>query len=79
LKDPEIKIRVQMSKAETKGLIGSEVKKRWQRIWDNDLRGRHLYSIQSKVGVERANVNNRKKDVIMTRLRIGHSAESKFT
>jgi len=42
LKDCEIKIRVQMSKAETKGLIRTEVKKMWQRIWDNELRGRHL-------------------------------------
>jgi len=57
-------IRVHLSKAKTRGLIRTEVKKRCQRIWDNELRGRHLYSIQSNVEVKRTNVNNRKKDKI---------------
>lgn len=68
LKEPDSNITVKMSKAETKGLISTIVKKNWQRIWENEVRGRHMSSIQGNVGVERRTINNRKKDVTMTRL-----------
>jgi len=74
LKYPEINIRVQMSNADIKGLIWTEVKKSWQKIWDNEISPRrHLYSIHRNVGVERTTVNNMKQDVIMTRLRFGQT------
>lgn len=73
LKEPDSNITVKMSKAETKGLISTIVKKNWQRIWENEVRGRHMSSIQGNVGVERRTINNRKKDVTMTRLWIGHT------
>ncbi len=40
--------------------------------WDSGRKGRHLYHIQEKVGLERREHGNRKDDVLMSRMRIGH-------
>lgn len=45
----------------------------WQQKWDKDTKGRHLYKIQNKVGVERNKYRSRKEDSITSRLRIGHT------
>lgn len=74
LKHPQIEINVSLSKSEIKRLIAIEISKKWQKIWNNDSKGRHLYQIQERVGNERKRYGNRKKDVIITRLRIGHTA-----
>ncbi len=71
LKHAQIDIRVSMSKTEVKGLIANEIKK-WQKEWDSGRKGRHLYHIQEKVGLERREHGNRKDDVLMSRMRIGH-------
>lgn len=38
-----------------------------------ETKGRHLYAIQSKVGAVKNRGGNRKEEIVMTRLRIGHS------
>jgi len=45
----------------------------WQHQWDMETRGRHLYAIQSKVEAVKNRGGNRKKEIVMTRLRISHS------
>ncbi len=42
-------------------------------MWDREVKGRHLYNIQKQVGKGRICLNNRREDIIITRLRIGHS------
>jgi len=37
------------------------------------IKGRHLYNIQEKVCLERRKFGKRKDDVLMSRMRIGHS------
>ena len=45
----------------------------WQTRWDNETTGRHCYSIQPQVGkaAKYTNRNCRKKEVIISRLRLG--------
>lgn len=63
-----------LSKAEFKRVITFEVRKKWQKLWNSGSKGRHLFQIQEYVGNERKRYGNRKKDVIISRLRIGHTA-----
>uniref|UniRef100_A0A8C1XU29 Uncharacterized protein n=1 Tax=Cyprinus carpio TaxID=7962 RepID=A0A8C1XU29_CYPCA len=77
LNHPQIEIMIALSKAEFKRLITLEANKKWQDIWNSGSKGRHLFQIQESVGKERKRYGNRKKDVILSRLRIGHSIESR--
>ena len=48
---------------------------KWQQLWEQDSKGRHLISIYSKV-TDSGNVclsGKRKEGVIFTRLKIGHT------
>ncbi len=72
LKQAQIDIKVSMSKTEVKGLIANEIRKKWQKEWDSGKKGTHLYHIQEKVARERRKYGNRKDDVLMSRMRIGH-------
>ncbi|XP_046732719.1 uncharacterized protein LOC124403146 [Silurus meridionalis] len=69
-----IDIKVALSRAEFKAVISSKVGRRWQEVWNSGANGRHLFLIQETVGTERKRLGNRRKDVIVTRLRIGHAA-----
>ncbi len=71
---PQIEIKLALSKAEFKRVIAFEVSKKWQKLWNSGSKGRHLFQIQEYVGNERKRLGNRKKDVIISRLRIGHTA-----
>ncbi len=68
-----VEVQIPLSKVEIKGRIKEHMNKKWQEMWDKDLNSRHLYSIQKQVGKGRICFNNRKEDIIITRLRIGHS------
>ncbi len=72
LKHAQIDIKVSMSKTEVKWLIANEIRKKLQKEWDSGRKGRHLFHIQEKVGRERRKYGNRKDDVLMSRMRIGH-------
>ncbi len=51
--------------------------KKWQSNWDREEKGRHLYSIQQKVGRGKITGRNRMEEIIFTRLRIGHCGLNK--
>ena len=72
IKFPEVDINIALSKTEIKSIIAKEIRKKWQKEWDSGNKGRHLYKIQGTVGFERRNFGNRRKDVIISRMRIGH-------
>lgn len=48
--------------------------RKWQEMWDGEVKGHHLYNIQQHVGNGRKNVGSRKEDTIISRLHIGHKA-----
>lgn len=73
VKKGNIDITIKLSKAEGKGIVWKEINKEWQQSWDQEIRGRHLYSIQRRVGSEMSRGGSRREEVVMTRLRIGHS------
>ncbi len=74
LNHTQIEIKLALSKAEFKRVISVEVNKKWQKLWNSESKGRHLFQIKEYVGKERKRYGNRKKDVIISRLRIGHTA-----
>ncbi len=67
-------MKLALSKAEFKRVISFEVSKKWQKLWNSGSKGRHIFQIQEYVGNERKRLGNRKKYVIISRLRIGHTA-----
>ena len=73
----EVEMNVSFSKAEVKSMIWDKVKIMWQEKWDNEVKGRHLYNIQESIRVKRIGSGNRKEEVVLTRLRLGHSALNK--
>ena len=73
----EVESNVSISKAEVKSVIWGKVNMVWQGKWDNELKGRHLYRIQDRIRVKRLGSGNRKEEVVLTRLRLGHSALNK--
>lgn len=47
--------------------------KQWQAQWDRESKGRHLYNIQKEVGKGAKVSESRRDEVVMARLRIGHT------
>ncbi len=68
LRKEEIDIEISLSKTEVKGIIKTAVGSMWQNVWN---KGRHLFRIQHKVGIERKVYGNRREDTVITRIRIG--------
>ncbi len=62
-----------MSKSEGKNIVWKEAVREWQRKWDREAKGRHLYAIQNKVDTLRNWGGTRREEIVMLRLRIGHS------
>jgi len=73
VKRENIEENIKLSKSEGKSIIWKEAIGEWQHQWDMEIKGRHLYAIQSKVGAVKNKGGNRKEEIVMTRLRIGHS------
>ncbi len=73
LKHNVIDLDIPLGKSEIKCLIKTAIKNMWQERWDKGNKGRHLYNIQKQVGLVRNSYGNRKEDIIISRLRIGHS------
>ena len=74
----EIQVIIHMSKAEAKSIIWKKVIAEWQQSWDGEERGRHYYQFQSKVnGGRKFSNGSRREEVIITRLKLGHSALNK--
>jgi len=72
-KKEHIDIEIKLSKSEGKNLVWKKVMEIWQYQWDQESKGTHLYRIQNKVGIVREMSNRRKEQIMITRLRIGHS------
>ncbi len=66
-------IEIPLSKTEVKGIIKTAVGSMWQNVWNKESKGRHLFSIQHKVGIERKVYGNQREDTVITRISIGHS------
>lgn len=49
------------------------MQKVWQEYWDINDTGRHFYNIQKQVGKIGLVGRSRKEDVVITRLRLGHT------
>ena len=48
----------------------------WQQLWDREFGGRYLHSVYNGVGIRRGRGGNGKEEVVMTKLRIGHSNQN---
>lgn len=46
-------------------------------MWDNEGKGRHLYHIQKSIKVNKVGSGNRKDEIVLTRLMLGHCALNK--
>lgn len=73
LNHADVDIQVALSKKEVQAKVKEVTHSKWQEAWDVDSKGRHLNSIQQLVGNGRSVYKNRKEDIIISRLRIGHS------
>ena len=69
----EVEMKVKLSKAEGKSLVLKEIINQWNQYWKDQVKGRHLFKIQSTVGGVGCCGGNRAEQVIISRLRIGHS------
>jgi hypothetical protein len=64
---------IKYSKAEVKRIIKTRTYEKWQFFWDNESFGRHLFSIQPKVKKFADSIRTRHEEVVLSRLRIGHT------
>lgn len=77
LRANRVEMQVSISKAEMKSVIKGKINQKWQSMWDRESRGRHLYQIQQNVRPSRIAGKGRREEIVITRLRIGHSALNK--
>ncbi len=68
-----IDMQILYSKSELKTIIKKGINTNWQLFWDNELKGRHLHSVQTMVGRGRNSRGRRKEDCVISRLRLGHT------
>lgn len=73
LERPEPDVAVNLGRGEVKVLIQRAVVTQWQMLWDQESKGRHMYSIQKEVGKVGKVGGSRRDEVVIARLRIGHT------
>jgi len=73
VKKENIEANIKLSKSEGKSITWKEATRERQHQWDRETKRRCLYAIKNKVGAVKNREVNRKKEIVMTRLRIGHS------
>ena len=75
VKKGAVELNTKLSKAEGKSIVWEEISRQWQQYWDGGNKGRKLHRIQAKVGQGGMSYSgfNRQDQVIVSRLRIGHS------
>ena len=69
----QVEFSVRLSRAEGKSIVWKEIGRKWQDEWDRERKGRHLYRVQKKVGGVHNMGGSRREQVVMSRIRIGHS------
>ena len=66
-----------LSKVEGKIIVWQETTLKWQQLWEQENKGRHLFSISSRVtdsvNVCRRGGIGRKEEVIISTMRTGHT------
>ena len=78
LVNEDVELDIHISKAEAKSIVWGRVVAEWQQSWDEEQKGRHYYQFHSKVNGSRTCRNgSRREEVIITRLKLGHSALNK--
>lgn len=76
VKRDSVELHIPLSKAEVKGMVWRKAIEEWQGKWNNETRGRFLYSINNTVSINTAVRNmgrTRKEEIICNRIRLGHS------
>ena len=73
----KIEFQVSLSKAEVKSVVWERINQMWQERWDGESKGRHLYNVQKSVKVRRVGSGQRREEIVLTRLRLGHSGLNK--
>ena len=68
-----VDINVSFGITEIKSIIKQKAKERWQKLWNEEKKGRWLYKIQKRIGPMRRSERNRREEIIISRLRIGHT------
>ncbi|XP_072902389.1 uncharacterized protein [Hemitrygon akajei] len=68
-----VEVDIKLSKSEGKSILWRRINQQWQQHWDRAIKGRHLHSIQNRVDMGRSRGVKRKEQVVISRLRIGHS------
>lgn len=72
IKHPEVELDIPRELTDFKRAIKKEIMKEWQTRWDEESRGRHYWSIESKVSRKiKFATTPRCKEVAITRLRLG--------
>lgn len=71
LKDT-VELQISLSKTEVKSIVWEKINQMWQVRWDREERGRQLYRIQNSVKGNRLAGGNRREEIVITRLRLGH-------
>uniref|UniRef100_A0A3P9LEU6 Reverse transcriptase domain-containing protein n=1 Tax=Oryzias latipes TaxID=8090 RepID=A0A3P9LEU6_ORYLA len=68
-----IEIEIPLGRTEFRAIIRRRIMEEWQTQWERERKGRHLFSIQDKVG-RGMNVRvNTRDSCIISRLRMGHT------
>ncbi|XP_055499259.1 uncharacterized protein LOC129701820 isoform X1 [Leucoraja erinacea] len=73
VKKRNIDVNLQLSKSEGKHIVWKKINQEWQQYWEQETKGRRLYSLQNRVGITARRGGNRREQVVLTRLRIGHT------
>uniref|UniRef100_A0A1A8H245 RNase H type-1 domain-containing protein n=1 Tax=Nothobranchius korthausae TaxID=1143690 RepID=A0A1A8H245_9TELE len=68
-----VQLDVRFCQTEIKCIIWQEMRKKWQKQWEEERRGRWLYNIQRRVGGMRDTGRSRREEVVISRLRFGHT------
>ena len=68
-----MKMIIPFGKGEGKSCIKMKEIKEWQKRWNEDKKGRKLYKVQKSVLIRNIDERNRREEIIMTRLRVGHT------
>lgn len=66
-------LSIPFGKGEAKAVIREAVRELWQRKWDNNYKGRHYHNIQKSINVKLFKGKCRREEVIISRLRFGHT------
>lgn len=68
-----VDMAVSVGQAEIRSMVRQGMRARWQKQWEEERKGRWLYKIQRRVGGMRNAGRTRREEVIISRLRFGHT------